>query len=512
MTHENIIKNFLNNVINNDIRGLQVADELIEYVFNQYYKLVLTKNIIFRSEPIDFINSFIPLTLQFKNKYIRLSEPKKFLAEYKHIGILGSAGSGKTTLLKYMAIKSIDEGIGIPVVVELRNYNFKNSFEDFVAEHISTKYLTDVKKLFKSGRFVFILDGYDEIDYLKGISFIRQIDEFVSKNSGNIFIISSRPGTNIESLSPFYIFSVCPLNEDDIFLFVNRLDVLPSYLRKNIIESIHSDISFKDVLSIPLFLSLYIVVYRSGNHESLNNRSVFFRNIIDLLFAQHDSASKLGYVREKISNLTIDELEKVSTVLAFRIFFSSKLLISKDTLYQEFEVIKKSFSLKFENDKLLYDLSITVNILIESNRHYLFHHLLILEYLTCLFISKLEEKDKENFYKRIVQKENLVISISFLNFLIELDFHFFIKCFLIPKLEQIREEAFYMGRVEQTYSSNHIFSVIHSFLKTNYYMITIFKSVTSLSFRTADELITILNSNISPKYSDGTDPLFDVLN
>lgn len=429
-----LIESVSNNILTNSERK-ELLDELNIYIKSLYNKLRLTKNVLFRNEPVEFYKNYLPLTLNSKSNSIRVKSPIDLINEYRKIAILGSAGSGKTTLLKYITLKCIDEDFGIPIYIELRNFNDeKSSFEEFVLNSISESKISK-QDLFKTGKFVFIFDGFDEINFVEGRDIVFQIDKFISKYNENCFIISSRNGTNIESLTEFFVFEIQPLNWNDITLYVEKLE-LSNTTKNVIVRSLKEDNIFYKYLTNPLFLSLYI---NYSNIYEINDlprkKSVFFRSILDTLFSQHDSVSKLGYVRAKLSGLNKDELETVSTILAFRALISSTMSFTKDKLYNELELVKKTTKFEFENENLIYDLTITVNILILESGYYRFSHIVFLEYLASLFISRLSIDKKISLYKQFQSNKRIQFSSSFINFLWELDCQSFLKYYFIPKLE-----------------------------------------------------------------------------
>lgn len=411
------------------------GEELKLYVNNLYDKLRLTKNILFKNKPIDFYDNYVPLKLRLGEQLISTQNPFSFLYEYRKVAILGSAGSGKTTLLKHIALMCIDDGSRIPVFLELRNFNEERySFEEYVTKSISEK--VSINELFKKGEFIFILDGFDEINFSEGKYVISQIEKFISKYSNNIFIISSRPGTNIESLLQFFVFEIEPLNQNDISLFVKKLE-LTSKVRNNFNYHLNEDEILHQYLTNPLFLSLYINYINYHSYSDMpSKKTVFFRNILDTLFSQHDAVSKLGFVRDKLSGLNKDELETVSSILAFRALISSSKSFSTDNLYNELQLIKKSTGLSFENENIIYDLTITVNILINDSGYFNFTHIAFLEYLASLFISRLPLKNKEKVYGQFLKSNKVYYSTSFLTFLYELDYKSFIQFFILPFIEQ----------------------------------------------------------------------------
>jgi hypothetical protein len=435
---DNLIANLINLLSNTlpDNTRRALASDINDFVVRQEKRLRLTKNVLFRNEPIDFYESYIPLTVKNDSLSLSVSDPIHLLNQFKNIIIIGTAGSGKSTLLQYTALKCLQESYGIPLLVNLRNYHQNLTFEEFLCKQVTDRYASEVKSLFKKGSFVFILDGYDEIDYRQGSSLITQIDEFISRYHRNSFVFSSRPGTDIESLTQFYVFHIEPLNENDIYLYVEKL-AFSNDLRAKIFNAIKRDDFYSSILTNPLFLSLYIYHLNIFTPETLDKKSVFFRNLIDFLFSKHDSVSKMGYARERLSGLDKDVLEKIAASLAFRCLIKSMWYISKDDLYREFGDIKRSGQLNFENEKLLYDLVITVNILIDDNNYYSFPHVLVLEYLASLFIARLHTPAKLELYKKIAGRENFHFSTSMLELLNEQDKYFFANNYLVPSIERM---------------------------------------------------------------------------
>ena len=417
-----------------------LEQELYRYSSTLYDKLRLTKNIIFRNRPVDFSENYIPLNLISGEEIINSDNILNVLEGRKKIIIQGAAGSGKTTLLKHIAIDCYDKGVGYPIFLELRNFNEeKSNFEKFVKNSISEN--ESISTLFDNGDFVFMFDGFDEINFVQGKDVIAQIDKFISKYNRNKFIFSSRPGTNIESLNHFYVYEIKPLSTEDIFLFVRKME-LTNKVRNNIFDHLNSDQNFYKYLTNPLFLSLYInyIEYHSTN-DVPSRKSVFFRNILDTLFSQHDSVSKLGFVRDKLSGLNRDQLEHVASILAFRAFISSKNSFSTDLLYNELNLIRRSTSYSFENENLIYDLTITVNILINDSGYYSFTHIVLLEFLSAIFISRLQKEKKENLYIKLSNSPKIFFSSTFLTFLFELDYRNFCIYFVIPFIDNHNSKA-----------------------------------------------------------------------
>lgn len=436
-----------------------LSHALQNFIYNTYEKFRLTKNLLFRNEPIDFYSNYIPLTLKGKDDYIRVKKPLDIFDRLNKIAIIGNAGSGKTTLLKHITLGAIDSDDLIPVFVELRLFISQNQdFHDYITSLISTEFKNEIKSLFKTGKFLFLFDGFDEINFSEGQKSISQIQDFINLYNFNKFIITSRPGTNIESLNNFHIYEIAELNENDIYIYVQNLK-LPNSKKELFYDSMESDSHLYKYLTSPLFLAIYIDYIL--NHTDANipkKKSIFFRNIIDTLFSKHDSVSKLGFIRTKLSGLNKDQLEYISTLLAFRGLLISTSAFSKDLLIKELELIKRSQKIDFENDRLIYDLTISVNILVVINDFYIFPHILVLEYLASLFISRLPLDQKRTFYKKVLSENKFYLSLTLLNFLFELDPQILMREYIIPKI----------GNSMFKYSNNSEDKILGVFLKDQF--------------------------------------------
>jgi len=447
---------------NNSLK--KFTDEISQYLEGTYNKFKVTKNLLNRNKPINFYENYIPLSLIGEDKMFRINNSMGFIEENKKSIILGSAGSGKTTLLKHLTLQILEDGEKIPIYVELRNFNPDNhSFQEFICKTLSVTYSKLIEEFFKADKFVFIFDGYDEINYSTGLELINQVENFISKYRENKFIISSRPGTNIESLSSFQVFQLAPINQNDIHAYVSRLS-LPLNSKEIFLSRIFNDDFFRQYLTTPLLLTLYVEYFKkTGDRDLSTRKSIFFRNIIDHLFSKHDSISKLGYVRNRLSGLNKDAIETVAQFLAFRSIIKNINSYTKDSLVQELEKAKRNLNMTFENEKLIYDLTITVNILQTNGYYYNFPHILIKEYLGALFISLLSLDRKKWFYNEILLQNIIQDSRSLINFLLELDTSSLVSEFLIPSIIKSRYNEEKMSFCRQLLYDNEYLLKIDNF-------------------------------------------------
>ncbi len=421
----------------------QIANnKLLEHQVNTYKRSLYVKTILYRSEPVNLMDIYYPIKLEDTEsikgttKIVTIVNGEDLFKQNNCITITGSAGSGKSMLLKYLFVKIADEKKKIPVKIELRYLEkYEGSFEGYIKTLFSFSKIAKEEKfsdrLLESGAFVFLLDGFDELNAITRYKVIKEIDFFIEKFSNNKYVITTRPYVNIELLPLFKNLSVKRLDNNDIYKFIEQQ--LPNQegelLSDKIISSLKTnDNKFDTFLQNPLLLSMFILTFQS--YSTLpSQRHLFYSQVIETLFNSHDSLSKLGYERERESGLSREEFNTVLNVFSFLTIFENKLIFNKTYFRKQLVKIKKRFpSLKFSNDKLLNDLLIALCLINKEGLDYSFVHKSIQEYFAAEYIASLGKDNKEKVYEKLYElfiNENQELNIGLVNYisiLIELDY------------------------------------------------------------------------------------------
>lgn len=402
-----------------------VSNNILEYQVEEYNRNSISKTLLHRVQPKKLKEFYQPLFItncRPNNRHRNFERPDgtriptdsidKLFEKKQFITLIGSAGSGKSTIVKYLFLNAIDSSFKVPIKLELRYLNdYEGSVIDFVKEKIfklnrlsSSEKI--IERLMKSGKFVFFLDGYDEITSIKKEKITKEIDDLVKLYNKNNYLLTSRPYTEIDLLPLFHNFEVCELSNDDINQFIEKqIPKEESELREKIIEAINSpeNVSYKSFLSNPLLLSMFILTFQS--YSSIpQKRSAFYSQVFDALFSVHDSMSKLAFVREKQSGLSKEQIVEVLELFSFISYFEQKFIFTSQYLSEKLSLIKsKKISLKFDNDKLISDLQIAIGIINQDGTEYTFPHRSLQEYFTAVYISSLSNENKKTVYEKIVK-------------------------------------------------------------------------------------------------------------
>jgi predicted NACHT family NTPase len=418
-----------------------------EYLQSQTEKYYLTNTFIHRSEKVKFHDIYYPIKATYKKLTTDFSELNDVFDEYKNITIVGSAGSGKTTLMKYIFLNSIRKATRIPILIELRNLNeYNGDFEKLITEKILKSRIkpsdATFKRTLESGKFLFLLDGYDEIFSTKKQEINRQIELFVDSYTENRFLITTRPGSGIESFPRFYDFKVCGLNDDDVDGFISKI-VKEKEREDRIIKIIKDpkNQNYIEYLRNPLLLSMFIMAFES-HPEIPTRKSAFYRNVYDTLYSRHDGITKNSFPREKATKLQRDDFEKILSIFSYLSLQEGQYTFTNEYLSDTISRVKASSHLDFKVEDLIYDLRTSISILILDGFEYNFPHRSMQEYFTALFISRLPSDRKHLAYKNLsknLQESSTDNSFNFWSLCKELDENIFASNFLIPQLKKFQK-------------------------------------------------------------------------
>ena len=372
-------------------------------------------------------------------------------------------------LTKHIFLSIVNQFYSLPILVELRNLNDSEiSITDYISNIILKNKLGRNEKILErilsEGNFVFIFDGYDEIFSEHKDRITNEIEEFVDLYNKNSFIITSRPGANAESLQRFDNLYVQPLDNKQIKEFVSLQ--FKNHENKESIGKIISVIDkpdnqdYKDYLSSPLLLSMFIFTF--NNYPELpKTKSKFYWNVFDTLCTKHDAFTKKGFwLHERKSKLLNEEFENLLRWFSYLTFFKGRYNFDQEYLKTQIKIIKDKLNISASIDDLIYDLSVSISILIQDGTDYTFPHKSLQEYFTASLIKGLNEKQKEEIYcnkfknlKRLSRGGNS----NFYKLCYELDKYYFSKYFLIKETEE------FLSKITNTNDESITKSLISAF-------------------------------------------------
>ncbi len=194
---------------------------------------------------------------------------------------------------------------------------------------------------------------------------------------------------------------------------------------------------------------MYILTYR--NYPELpKSKNKFYWNVFDTLCTKHDSISKKGaYVHEKKSKLQNEDFEKILRWFCYVSVLEERFNFDEQYLSEKFQFIKQALNFTFEVKDLIYDLTVSISIIVVEGLDYKFPHRTIQDYFMVLYIKEQNEDAKKSIYQEKFQKIYPInTNKNIFDLCIELDKEPFFKFYVLPLFEEFKTSYSNIGITE----------------------------------------------------------------
>lgn len=430
------VKNF----VVDDIKKLTIDFDVafIKYLKEAYEKYSKVKTLLFKNEPRDLYDFYVGNNVIIDNTEVDCSTAYNLLKKSHFNIILGSGGTGKSILLKHFFISEIKRKDLIPLLFELRTYS-GGSLETFLYTALKNLgFLWDEKYFqyaLKSGAFLLLLDGYDEIGDSKKREFYLELEKICDRYSHNWYIMSSRQVESFIGWQRFSVFKLMPLSKNQAISLVNKLNY-DLDIKNKFIENIDNLYTkHKSFVSNPLLLNIMLMTY-DNFAEIPEKRHVFYSNAFDTLYSIHD-ATKGGFKRDLKSNLSSDIFKKIFSEFCFVSYLQGKIEFSPDTLFEILSCGKK-YSNNFDAEAYINDLQNAVCLIYQEGNVFLFSHRSFQEYFTAIYILNLNDKQQFQVCRHLLDNKGPTAdSDSVFEMLMDMNQARFEANFMVPILKEL---------------------------------------------------------------------------
>lgn len=353
-----------------------------------------------------------------------------------HTLIEGGPGQGKSMYLRWLCLHEKANSQYIPIFIEFRNLTYKKPLKEDLCDAIRGFGININDDVFdylaNSQRVAFILDGFDEVPNSERFRVAQELETMARAYRSLRIVISSRPESGMGSSVYFQKIVIKKLSHKYQVKFVNHI-----YSNGDEAVAINNILStnkfLSEVTDTPLLLILFTITYNARQFKP-DSLAEFYSLIFPTMLYRHDRL-KIGYERERKAELTDYQMQRLFEALSFISLKANKTRFSS-YLFREYLEGACRFERISENleDKLIDDItSITALIIRDGFDDYSFSHKSIQEYFSAVFLARLSDDRKGDFYALVISNfDEYRKWQNSLNFLKTIDEGDYIKYFLLP--------------------------------------------------------------------------------
>ena len=437
------IKNFVSDELKKG--EIEIGSAFDTYLKKAYEKYSKVKTLLYRDSP-KFIYDF------YEYNYLSVSRDSDDRIDAENISnvldvshfiiISGTAGAGKTTTLKHFFIDAIRNTELIPIFVELKELNNSDTpLIDCMYQSMHKLGFPLEQKYFefalKSGCFIFLFDGYDEV--YQNDRIFKEIDSLCDQYGENYFIMTSRPSDDFISWQRFSVLESIPLTKKQACSLIGKIDYnndVKEIFLKQLSGSLYG--RHKSFASNPLLLNIMLLTFESYA-EIPDKLHIFYANAFETLFIKHD-ATKGGYKRGLKCSLASDQFQLALADFCFKSYVKGKIDFTKTELT---DILKTTAVLNDSDlNEFIDDLITSVCILYVEGLNYQFTHRSFQEYFSALFIKNLDDAWQTKVCINLLEKDSRALRHdAVFNMLFDMNQERFERNIIIPFLKKSVEQA-----------------------------------------------------------------------
>lgn len=455
---ENVGNHAINWIINklNDQYGkalVLTGSVFTRYLENAYKRYNQVKTLVTGIEPRNIIgrNSiYIKVGISYQHSEYDTSSINKLLTISNNLLICGSGGAGKSMLMRYLFLDTVKRGDYVPVLLELRKINEKDSSENALMELIykcMSDFDTELPReqfeySLRLGKYVFFLDGFDEIKSALVDDAAEAIQKFAAKYPENAYIITSRPDRDFSALETFSQLETMDLTKKQAVALSKKFwpqdektIEFSNQLNRTLFEQ------HRDFAQNPLLLSMMFLTYMHNNSIP-DHRAEFYEKCYNALYSMHDNHNKGTYKREfECINLNESTFKQLFSRFCFISYFDSEYEFTEDEIVDRLEKCILKLNLTGTNAKhYLNDLCKVVCLIVKEGNTYRFAHRSFQSYFAAVYAINLPDEKQKLLFDELLSAEIWFKKINYFTLLWQMERERFTLNALEPTLRIINQE------------------------------------------------------------------------
>lgn len=386
---------------------------------------------------------YYPSSITFSEGACKTIASLKELGPRQNFVIQGTAGQGKSIFLRYLCGQELipsQTSSRVPLFVELRRVRENWNVQSLIVEALQKYKLpsTDAAWSFlaSSGKFVLLMDAFDEIDPGLTGQAVADIETLAELYRETLqIIVTSRPDADIQRSPLFRVCRLMPLRGEDHLPFLQK--ICPE---KNQAESLmrvlgSSSTEIRDLLTTPLMMTLLVILYKSLQTVP-DTVPKFYEELFDVLFYRHDH-SKPGFRRKRYTQLDDTKVKKLFSAFCFYVQLEGLGVLTNAQFQTCMERANKACNESVDHEKFKQELIKTVCLMQQDGFEYSFIHKSVTQYYAATFVRGSSEDFAAKFYALAAKrKHHWDLELRFLS---EIDAYNFMKFYESPLVNKIAQ-------------------------------------------------------------------------
>lgn len=345
---------------------------------------------------------------------------EKLLPIGNHLLIEGTGGAGKSMLMRYLFLDTAYRGAYVPILLELRRLSSLSGGSVSLATVLELVYARmrdfdvqlDAEQFeysLRSGKYLFLLDGFDEIPETLAREAADAIQNFCAKYPNNPCVVTSRPREHTAPLETFSVLQAMPLKKAQAVMLASRLwdedektTEFCDQLDKELFDR-HEDFAKNPLLLTMMFLTFM----RSGSIP--DHLCDFYQKAYDALYSAHDNQDKGVYKREfKCKTLDEQSFTRLFSYFCFQSYFKSDYEFTEEELLGYLDKGVQKLGLADVNARdYLKDLQSIVCMLVREGGLYRFSHRSFQAYFAAVYTCGMTDDVQKRWFENCLAMDYL---------------------------------------------------------------------------------------------------------
>ena len=386
---------------------------------HQYKKCSRVKTLLYRHEPAELLELYVPTTFHFGNKRTETTDTKlieKALQGERYI-VDGVAGSGKSVFMKFICLELIRKKDTFPIFIELRELNDEQnpSIMAFITKRFNeitgSFTLEQVQYGLRFGTFFLILDGFDELNFSIRDKVEREILSISQDYLKCGVVVSARKSIVFESWQNFTEGTVLPLTKQSIKTLISKLEFYTVIKQKFISRLNELYNTHKTFLSNPLLATMMLLTFEQFA-DIPNKIHIFYEQAFQTLFYKHD-ALKSAFRRDSYCKLPMDDFRRLLSAFCFITYIDEIFLFDRESLIKYAQKAKSYEMIELDENLWLKDLTESLCLLVLDGDSTSFAHRSFQEYFAAWFYTQNDIAERQVVNSLFERKTDSVVSLAF---------------------------------------------------------------------------------------------------